>query len=197
MICKDEQIRWIKQKEGENASTAQPKAKHADLGRKPYRVQQSQDNTSPEWQELLFASVEVINDGSLPGSGSRWALSPWLPVPVSSLQAALANACTSAMSRHECQPGMWWHSKIPWQTTQHGGKRAEIREKQEEKTFRIKGRKKEKRMAWKLVSVILMTAYIMPRVIRAFGFMKAVKESATVITLSLSRTAEDRRSCGR
>ena len=96
-----------------HTSTAKPKAKHADSGRKPYREQQSQDNMSPEWQELLFASVELINDGSLAGSGSRWALSPWLPVSVSSLQATLAKACTSAMSRHECQPGMWWHSTIP------------------------------------------------------------------------------------
>ena len=109
------------------------------------RVQQSQDNMSPEWQELLFASVEVINDGSLAGSGSRWALSPWQPVPVSSLQAALANAGTSAMSRHECQPGMWWHSTIPpGKTPSRGGKRGEKKGK-EEGLRKVKGKKKKKK----------------------------------------------------
>lgn len=36
MICEDEQLRWIKQREEKNTSTAQPRAKHKDLGRKPY-----------------------------------------------------------------------------------------------------------------------------------------------------------------
>lgn len=174
---------------GENTSTAQPRAKHADLGRKPYRVQQSQDNMSPEWQELLFASVDIINGGSLTGSGSRWALSPWLPVPVSSLQAALANARTSAMSRHECQPGMWWHSTIPWQTTQHGGKVSRDNRGVRRQDFQNKGVEKRR-----LVSVILMTVYVRPRVIWASG---CKIESATVITLSRSHTEEHRRLCGR
>lgn len=85
---------------------------HCTTQSQTHKMQQSQDSTYPDWQELLFASVEVIID-SFTGSGRRWVLRPWLPLPVSSLQAALANACTSAMSRHACQLGMWWHSTIP------------------------------------------------------------------------------------
>lgn len=71
---------------------------------------------SPEWQELLFASADVINDGSLVGSGGRWgAESLAASVGLFSTGELWANACTSAVSRRECQPGMWWRSTIAWQ----------------------------------------------------------------------------------
>lgn len=100
----------------------------------------------------------------LTGSGSRWVPSPWLRVLVSSLQAALANACTSAMSRHACQPGMWWHSTIP--LANYPAWREVSRDKRDGiwKDFRNERvEKTEKKRAWTLVLVILTTACIMPR----------------------------------
>lgn len=137
MIWEDEQHQRIKQRKGKNTATA----RHADLGQETYRVQQSQKNMSPVWQELLFASTELINDGCLTGSGSRWVLSPWLPVLVSSLQEALANVCTlGCVQTWVPTRNVALHN--PWQTTQHEGERVKISSKQEEKTFRINARKK-------------------------------------------------------
>lgn len=126
----------------------------------------------------------------LTGSGSRWVPSPWLRVLVSSLQAALANACTSAMSRHACQPGMWWHSTIPlanypaWREVSRDKRDGIWKDFQNERV-----EKKEKKRARTLVLVILTTACIMPRITGAFGFIKA--------TRSLSRTEDDRTLRGR
>lgn len=155
---------------------------------------------SPEWQELLFASVEVINAGSLTGSGSRWGLSPWLPVLASSLQAALAIACSSAMYRHECQSGMWWHSTIPLgKRPGMEGECAKIRRKEEKKTLRIKGREKERGdeglnpcFSYSDDSLYYTKSH------SGLWLHKGCKrETTTVITLSLSHTVEDMRLSGR
>lgn len=78
------------------------------------------------------------------------ALSPWLPVPASSLQAALANACTSVVSRQECQPGMWWQSTIAWQTTRRErGVRPDKKDRKREGFKNNEGSKRGKRFGVK------------------------------------------------
>lgn len=106
MIREDEQVGWIKQKEaGKIPPLHNPKTNMQNAA------------ITGQYVSRWIGAAFRISGGNkwwfLTGSGSRWVPSPWLQVLVSSLHAALANACTSAMSRHACQPGMWWHSTIP------------------------------------------------------------------------------------